>query len=102
MSLESIIQTALDLAAAAYDAFFVGVLGLPDQRDIWITTSGNPCIFCRHMAQLSQRVNVPVGHPFPVPNYSILVYMNAQSITLIEPARAHDNCQCARVTVPVP
>ena len=56
MALIDIINRALDAAGRAYDTFFVNVLGLSPFCDIWKTTSGNPCVFCRHMEQLTATV----------------------------------------------
>jgi len=94
------LNRAIDLVTAAFDFFHERVLGLPAYRDLWTTTSGNPCVFCRAMEQLSRQVIVPIGQPFPVPRPEIQVYMNEFQITYTEPRRAHDDCQCIRETVP--
>ncbi len=99
MALIDIINRAIELTTQAYDFFFEQVIGLPAYRDFWQTTSGNPCVFCRAMAQLSIDVIIPSGRHFPAPNFRITQYLASVDLTYVENPPAHQNCQCHRVTV---
>jgi hypothetical protein len=101
MALSDIIDRALALATAAYDAFFTSVVGLKPYRDLWVVRSDNPCVFCRNMESLSASVFIPPGGAFPAPNYAILQYLSALDLTYVENPPAHEDCQCERVTVQV-
>src|SRR6266702_5089527 len=69
-------------------------------RDLWVTTSGNPCIFCRNMEQVSIDAIIFPGDPFPVIQYTMLEYFAATDITYANEPPAHRDCLCQRRSVP--
>lgn len=100
MAFSDVLDRGRALVVDAYNIFVSVVLSLDPRHDVWVTTSGHPCVYCQEMERISRLVNVPPGRPFPGPNMRIIHYQNAQQITFVnEPGEAHDNCQCVRVTV---
>jgi hypothetical protein len=99
VNLQGFLNRAIQLVTQAYDFFEVHVLGLPPYRDLWRTTSGNPCVFCRAMEQISIDVVIPPGRHFPAPRPELLAYLSRLDLAYVENPPAHENCQCERVTV---
>ena len=99
MPLDAIVRQALVDAEAAFNAFGDPYRGPSPFRDLWVTTSAQPCIFCITMAALSRIVLVSPGGRFPAPVFSGLPYVSGLGLTYVNGPKAHDNCQCERVTV---
>jgi hypothetical protein len=98
----AIVNSSRFRTVAAYNAFVTSALGLFGFQDVWRTQSGNPCVFCRAMADISQAVFIPPGGHFPIPDFSIMEYISGLSLTYVENPPAHENCQCIRITIPRP
>ncbi len=97
--LPEIISSSIFRTVSAYNAFITQALGIFAFRDIWVTTSGNPCVFCRAMETLTLEISVPPGGRFPIPGFSIFEYLRALDLTFVEDPPAHENCQCRRMAI---
>ena len=95
--LDQIIADAVERAVHAYFRY----QGPPKRgqffRDIWVTTSGHPCVFCAAMESLMQIANVPVGDKFPVPIFIPRPDVVDYLLNFATNPPAHPNCQCHRV-----
>jgi hypothetical protein len=98
-SLDDIIADAMVRAATAYLRYASPIPRGQTQRDIWVTTSPNPCRFCVAIASLSEITNVPVGGPFVIPIWVDIPYNSLASLTFAREPPAHPNCQCQRASV---
>jgi hypothetical protein len=97
--ISTIIAEAVIRAALAYAQYNPGIMRGQHFRDIWVTTSDDPCRFCLAMQSLSQITNVPEGGKFAIPLW-VDVPFNAPYDLMYSPRPfAHPNCQCQRVTI---
>jgi hypothetical protein len=99
MDIEEIIIQAVTIVHRDYPRFYPLARFPILFTDIWVTTSGHPCVFCRTMERMTQDLIILPGAPFPSPRYLIQEYLSALDFTFILQPPAHDDCQCHRQTI---